>query len=647
MKEFIEALESNSFNQALEILKTSPSLFEQKSEDGWSVLQLASYYNAPSIINHALSHLDYQQINSDKIHPLLIAFEEKNNDAINAFLNNQNSDKINWSIKEKNGDNLLHLAVYHNFNDVALKLIEKNISCFENNNQGINAFTVVVEKGNLELFDKLDQHQNLVENYDETLIKKSIQFGHIDIFKRLMPYTQLSPDELFKLSYGFENVKAMFEILDTGDLIPGQQQITQIVDLMCRKYENTEEKVAARGLANYLFEIKIPFNKFTNQEGQSAWMLCIQNDNEEVFERLLQSSENVNVSDKDEHTPLFYAIEKNNARFVKALLKKKANPNQVDKHKNSPLIKAVEKGNIEMVRDILQYCQMINETNNQNEHALSIAIKKRRMDIVSELIWAGGEITTNPAKFLEEKHIFHFDFQGQPDRFSYHEEQHVDNFVALSKLGFRLDQINNDGDTFLLHFIKNGYAANFVALLKCQFNPNQSDSLGNSALMCAAQKNHDLYFNSLLNRFRNIDIEHTNSQGENVYDICLKHSKYQRMEQLLNYDDNLTIHNAQKAMRLIAKEGKIENHLSTFKKVGINLEEFVDDNKNNLLMLSVAGANLDNFRFLLENNSFANTLKNENRNGKSLQDLIDALPQEIATDFNLYLKKYIKSYKNP
>jgi len=641
MNNFIEALENNQHDVALKILKETPSLSSQKTEDGWDILQLASYYNSPSVVNYFLENEDFNKINGAKVHPLLIALEESNKEVIESFLNFSDSNKINWNIKDKSGNNLSYLSLFYGFNDFVDPLIKKNISFFENNNQGLNAFSLIIEKGNLELFDKIYENNNLQDFYNEIFIKKSIQYDFVDIFERLQPYSKLDADELFNLASGFNSVKTMSAIMESGEVIPGMEQVTKIVDLMCRNYENEDEKIAAQNLAEYLFEIKVPFSRFVNEQGQSAWMLCIQNNNEEVFDKLMNSNENVNIADKEQHSPLFYAIEKNNNHFVKVLLKKKSNPNQLDKQKNTPLIKAVEKGNLEMVKDILKYCQLINETNKQNEHALSIAIKKRRMDIVTELIWAGGEITTNPVKFVEEKHLFHFGSSGESERFAYHDEEHIDNFVALSKLGFRLDQTNENGDSFLLHFIKNGYMSNFTAMLRCQFNPNQIDNEGNSALMCSANKKQNEYFNAILKKFHNVDLEQTNEQGENVYDICLKHGKVKRIEQLISYDENLSLINATKAAKIIAKDGNLEEFTPKLLKSGLDLS-FVDEYKNNLLMFSLVGGNLNNFKYLVETIGIPVDVKHKNTMGHSIEDMINAMPPEVAKDFNIYINKSVK-----
>ena len=637
MNEFITHLENEDIEKAFFYLSTHKDLLFQKSEDGWNTIQLGSYYNSEKIVDYCLTHMSKDMINTSR-HPLLIAMEEGNKNIIQTFLNFEQQDKIDWKIQEKNGENLIHLAIFYGMEDLIPKLINKDIDCSNQNNQGVSPIQLSIEKGNKELFDYLYDNIDMSEKYEEIYIKKSIQSDNVTIFERLYPYSNISIDELFNLALGFGSIKVASSIVNDGEILLGTNQITEVVELMCKQYTKEEDKQAAENLIDYLFDIKVPFNKFVNNQGQSAWMLCIQNNNDYIFEKLMNTSENVNIIDSEGHSPLFYAIEKNNHDFVKLLLKNKANPNQTDKHKNTPLIKAVQKNNSEMVREILKYMPSVNEVNSSNEHALSIAIKNRRMDIVSDLIWAGGEITTNPVKLVEEKQMFFFGSSGT-ERTSYYDEENIDNFISLVKLGFKINQTNSEGDTFLLHFIKNGYISNFSALMKCNINPNQQDINGNSPIMCAASKKQNEYFNAMINKFSNIDYSAVNKYGENVYDICFKIGKADRMEKLLIADENINQENLRKVAKIISKDGSLLNNQEILNKKGLNLD-FLDENGNSLLVYSLIGKNIDNFNYLINNTNI--DINHKNNLGHTIQDMVNSIPEELSFDF----KQVLKAKKN-
>ncbi len=634
MNNYIDYLENNEFEKAYSYLKDNKALLDKTSDDGWNCIQLASYYNAVSSIEYCIENMSTDLINSSRS-PLFIAIEEKNKQALEAFLNTSFLEKIDWQVQDKNGENLVHLAMFYGLDELIPSLVSKNIDCSQKNNQGISPIQLSIERGNQKLFDYFNDQIDMYEKYDEIYIKKSIQSDSVTIFERLYPYSNISIDDLFSLAVGFGSVKVLSSIVNDGKIILGSEQITSVIDLMCKKYETEEDKKAAENIANYLFEINVPFNKFVNSKGQTAWMLCIQNNNEDIFDRLMQTSENVNIIDSEGHSPLFYAIEKNNVNLVKMLLKKKANPNQLDKSKNTPLIKAVQKNNGEIVKEILQYMPLVNEVNTNNEHALSIAVRNRRMDIVSDLIWAGGEITTNPVKMIEEKQMFFFGATGGTERNSYYDEENIDNFVSLVKLGFKINQVNSDGDTFLLHFIKNGYISNFSALMRCNINPNQCDSNGNSPIMCAAAKRQNEYFNAMINKFSNIDYSVKNIYGENVYDICFKAGKSDRMEQLLLADNNITQDDLLKVAKIIAKDGSISLQSEKLKSKGFDLKS-LDENDNNLLMFSLIGKNIENFQYLV--NHIGIDVNQKNKMGHSIKDMINLMPEEISKEFKQVLK---------
>lgn len=644
LDELIPCFENNQSEEIINSLNLNGNLLELKTTDGWRISQLAAFYNNQDVFNRVCELGTIEQINCSDNHnnPLLIAIDENNFDfIINAV--KKHKDKLNLNAKEKGGENLLQLAVLKKQNELSKTLFDSGVSCFDKSNNGESAISQAIQNGDVTLFDYFNELSNLRDNYDELFIKKSIQFDNDTLLNRLLPLSRIDRDELFNLACGFGSVKSLNAIMQSGEVLPGKEQINKIIDLITKKYEHAPEEEAAASLANYLFEIKIPFNQFVNSLGQSAWMLCIQNNNTAVFEMLMNSSENVNVSDTEQHSPLFYAIERGNLNIVRTLLKKKANPNHKDRNNSTPLLKAVELGNVDIVRELLKYTYQVNEVNNQNESAMTVAIKKRRMDILADLIWSGGEITTNPVKHIEEKQMFHFGSNGHTDRYSYHEEEQIDNFVALSKLGLRLDQTNGDGDSFLLHFIKNGYMENFSALMRCQVNVNQLDNNGNNALMCAAMKKQDEYFNAIIRRFNNIDFNVTNNNNENIYDICFKNHKTKRLQEIIKIDKQLSFDKIKNPLKMIAKDGDfeaIEEIISS--KISKDDLNFIDEAGNNLLMYCLAGGNLKNFKFLIEKDCDLN-INRENKFGNSIRGMIESLPNsELKASLNSIISKKTK-----
>ena len=620
-----------------------------KTDDGWNPLQLAAYYNNTELMTQLLNFADYDQINNNGKHPVFIALEEKSDEILECFKNENVVSKINFQYSNNKNEKFLYHSIYYDNMDFAHFLVQNNCSVFEpngfQNNLNNTPLNLLIQKNSFEFFKHHELDQYLSENFDELYFKNSIIHKSNEFFNLFFPHTSLREDDIFELCNDFDNIYAMEKLLTQGHMIAGEQQITKLVSLMSKPYEDPLEQAAAIAIADYFVSINLPFSKFKDENGKNAWMLCIENNNPVLFDKLFTINSNLNIGDNDGYTPLFYAIEQRSEDFVSLLLQKGANPALEDKYGNTAIIKAVEIGNPNILNKILEYGHNINKSNIRNETALILAIKNRRMDLVSSLIWAGGEIAINPVQFIEEEHIFQFGLHGNTEKFSYHDEKTIDNFVALSQLGFNLNQKNADGDNFLLHFIKNGYLSNFKALMRCNVPQTEVDSNGENALMLAAKKHNPDYFMSILNKFNKIDYEHKNNNDQNIYDICLKTLSVEKCEALLKNDPNPSKENILKILPLIAKQGNIKTFEKSLDNISLDWDNFTDHNSNNLLMLSIAGGNNNNFDFILDKMKNKPSTKHVNINKKTYKDLLLFLPEDLQELFYDSLKNNLKTKK--
>lgn len=645
MHPIITAIEQDDFTTFVDIITKDPISLNQKDQDGWNLLPLAIQYGMPEFRDVLLEHMTMEMIEtSEPLHPFMVAINNKSSESAVAVMKNS---KVNPDSLFKNKETALHYAFFLGDDTLATALIERGADPFIKNNQGISPFTLTIQKNKQEAFDTFINRDNFEEHFEIDWIKNSIKYNNRYMFEELYPYFDGNIDDLFKVAIGFQNIEIVVSIINTGDFMPGKQQVTDIVELMCKQYSNPVEIEAALEIADFLFSIKTPFQDFVNQKGQSAWMLAIEHDNEPIFERLIQEThDSVNTVDSDSHTPLVYAIVKNKPQFVAKLLERNANPNHVDHNKDTPLLKAVRRGNTEIVKELLKYPVLVNELNSVNENALSLAIHMKRMDLVEALIWAGGEITTNPAKFIENNDVYHISASGAYEKLLTNTEtKEINNFRALVQLGFNLNTTNEKGNTLLVHFIKEGYLANFHALLKCMINGNQNDSDGNSALMCGMKKNADDYSIAMLLKISDLDLTVINNQGQNVYDVCIESRSGKRLETLLNYDPNLTPDNALKSLFAITEYGNLEAVWNKFQNVIPNLENKKNKDGNSLIMLATKGANADNLNFLLNQPKIKFSSQETNNSGQSLADLVKSLEPEPLGNFTEILSQYISSRK--
>ena len=649
MHQIINAIEEENFDLFSSLLEKNPEFINEKDHENWSLLNLSIAYNLPQFTELLLNTMSQEQIEKETpYHPFIVALEN-NESALSILIN---SGKFNLNAKLKANDNLINIAVIENNLELFNILLNNGVSPFEKNMNGLSGLDFAVKKNRNEMFDTISNLDNFSDFYTEDLLIESIKNDNQIIFSKLIDYTELNGDELFDIASDFNNIEAINHIFENISFIPGKQQLTKLIELICEKYDNEEKTEASLNLVDYLLKIKISFSDFITDDGQTAWMLAINNDNEKIFEKIIQAKGDLNTDDQYHNTPLMYAIQKNNTDFVRSILKKKINLTHKDSNGNTALSLAVMKGNLEMVKEILKYPNvLINEKNNHEQTPLSIAIYKKRLDLISELLWNGADVSHNPAKIVEDNSVFQIGLSGQYEKaYESYDEHIIDSFISLKRLGLNLFQTNENGDSFILHFIKEGYLDNFKSVLQCPFNPNQTDTNGDTALMCAMRKNNDDYSVGLLLKCNNLDHSLKNNNNEDIYDIAKKHGTDKRVHFLIRDDKNINLEKLTKVFGILVKTGKLEEEEETLQKIenfkiDKFLKSYVDDEKNNSLMLSVIYNNYENFQWLLKNSNTIN-LNQKNIDNKNITQLIESLPEDEQEKYALDLKSFLKKNNN-
>lgn len=653
MHPIFQALENDSFEEFTNLINSNPEYLAEVDEDGWSLLSLSIHYNMPEFAELLLDKMTTEQINNGTpFHPLNVAIENKFFDLGKMIISHDNFDP-NYLFKAK--ENALHYALTLQQDDWVEILLEKGVDIFSQNSNGRSPFQMAIEKHKEDILDEFLESPLLRNRFDEDWIRVCVDSNNVYAFEELYPHMKSSMDKYFERAVAKGHVEMMTSIIDTGMFMPGKQHITDIVDLMCIVYEDPKKQEAALELADYLFDINTPFQNFINNKGQTAWMLAIKYNNNIIFDRLINETvETVNNIDNNQYSPLMYAVEAGSLPYVSKLLKRKANPNHTDIYNDTALIKAVRLGKLEIVQEILKYPVLVNEINKHKESALSIALHDKRMDIVFNLLWHGADISTNPITYINKQELMQIGLTGELEKWTAIDEQEIKHFKAMVQLGLNLNRVNENGDTLLLHYIKDGYLSNFHALLECNIEANHKDKENNSAIMCAMNKNSDSYAIQLLSKIKNLDLSVVNNQGENVYDICVdsQFNNLAKAEALLQYDPNITKENLLKIMPIIAKDGILLNHWEKIQQVlGEDISLFsniIDKNSNTLLMNCVLGNNKDNFKFLTSQ-PLINIASNKiNKDNENVVDLINRLPEPSAIEFTNLLSKYLNiSKKKP
>ena len=101
--------------------------------------------------------------------------------------------------------------------------------------------------------------------------------------------------------------------------------------------------------------ISYPKNYFENTNGNSIFMVSIEQKNIELFKYLLKKKKlNIEYKNKDGNTALLYAIYLGDPYFVKKLIRYNANVNVLNKNKCSPLLVALSLKNNEIINLLIK-----------------------------------------------------------------------------------------------------------------------------------------------------------------------------------------------------------------------------------------------------------------------------------------------------
>lgn len=533
------------------------------------------------------------------------------------------------TVKDERGNNVLNYVSGSQLIPLSFvqEVLNLNVDPFSNREHAReNPLSTAIEYDRIDIVKLFSQHPDFEGKCTEQHLGGLIRRGHGIEFQRLIEQfeslTDLLNDSLFNQACAAKNIIALDTILEKAFFIPGKDQLSILIQLMCSKYNTVEEQNASSNIANYLFTIKIPFDKFTDPNGKNAWALAIENNNNEVFELLLRSPSTLNFVDGDGLSPLMYAVQEENLDYVKAIIQKKPYLMHKDIAGNTALLKAVFRKSEEIVEFLSKQPNIgVNEPNNSNQTPLNTAIKMQNISMVNSLIWSGADISLHPYKTVESNNVYGFDSQNMFTIL--HDEQDyktLDNFKALIIKGFNPNQKNSNGDNLLNHFIKEGYLKNFQSLIRCNVNVQDFDANGNNPLFNSFEKDADDYVVNLLTFHKNnVDFSALNSNNENIYDIAAYCNSPLKVKTLVLSDDDINKENLNKVLPLLAMDVSFYD-LEKLKPI-VDFT-FIDSNDNDLLMLSALHGNLENFEYFQMVGNVKPDLKLKNSLGKNLFDIL-------------------------
>lgn len=197
-----------------------------------------------------------------------------------------------------------------------------------------------------------------------------------------------------------------------------------------------------------------------DSDGYSILYIPIKLNYSQMIDLLLNSDNNligislVNIKDKFNETPLFYAIKYTNIDIIKRLLSNGADPNFKNKNYMNSLHKSILKKNLDIVRLVLPYINNINNKTITGYTALQLSCSLHLIEI-SELLLINGA----------EPNVYEFEYEIYPIFYPVIENNNKLTTLLL-KYGSDINRQDYLGNTILHYSIINDN----IELLNCIFN---------------------------------------------------------------------------------------------------------------------------------------------------------------------------------
>lgn len=273
------------------------------------------------------------------------------------------------------------------------------------------ALRVELEKA---LVSKKDEIKKILQEYGVPLVQceRCIVSGDIPSHGAYKPRELVAATDLQQIEPGLDQIKAEVATTLASGTSLGEQLYNAVL-------AHQPARLA------YLIERKANVN-FRDTQKQTALMMAVQNQHEDLVNILLKNGADVNAIDADGWTALMYAAMKNEPKMIRsmsahhpkyevinssgftalalaaqqgktlaaiALLDGGAKVDfAVGDTQYTPLLIAARSGSLPMTQTLLQYGAAVNKRNSAGYSALMLAAAKNKADIVSLLIKSGANV---------------------------------------------------------------------------------------------------------------------------------------------------------------------------------------------------------------------------------------------------------------
>ncbi|MBO7454734.1 MAG: ankyrin repeat domain-containing protein [Alphaproteobacteria bacterium] len=272
-------------------------------------------------------------------------------------------------------------------------LLKQKVNIDDQDNNGKTALIHAVEKGNIEIIRELINYGKL-----QSALKVTTQgLSYADLNKQdnngwtaLMYAVENGNKEIVKI---LKNVTANANLqnkqMKTALMIAVEKENLDLVNLL------VDEKVqikGKRGRSGKIISTELKILDSTanpdipDKNGKTALILAVEKGNLEIIKKLASYSKELNHEDKTGWTALLLAVANENEEVVEILLKNKAGIDIQNNQGQSPLMLAVSKGNVNLVNLLIEKGADVNARDNDDKTALMFAASSGKEDIVRSLL---------------------------------------------------------------------------------------------------------------------------------------------------------------------------------------------------------------------------------------------------------------------
>jgi len=437
---------------------------------------------------------------------------------------------IDINIKDINDEYPIITSFYYSDIYIFKYLLEQGADCNTKNDCGVSLLLLAIHNNKWEMLEQLIEHHVDINEKDINGISplhKAINQNRTEIVELLIDYAnenQIPIDINKKDDYGY---------------YPLIKAINQ----------NNFDIVFS--IINYGYENKINMN-VKDINGNTPLTLSYELKRLDIFNYLVKFLD-VNQTDSEGKSVLFYAIDKNDIENVKKLINIGANINLKDNSNNSIIDNAINVGNVEILNLLLQ----------KNNIALNIVNSNNETPIISLL---------NSNKFKENE-----------------KELYINKFIEKSS---NINSVDNDGNSPLVYAVQKHYISIVELLFNNGININTENKEGKTAL------------NYAFNTGNNKIINFLKDKGYDVYNAKNNIITFDFMKQIVFEDNDMLLEQ-------IIKSNKFDINTQDYSTKNTLLHIAVENKSyNSIKCLLINGANKE----IMNNNYWTPLQLNQHRN---------------------------------